>query len=231
MQIYSDKIATNLKTNAIIAHPVHSVLLNFTVSKRRYLLNNGFTLVGFLPVGTGDSIEEDNDEESGRCNHGNDAYTSGALPLKECIPPTSRTTGREQKMEILHKSLRQVVQPLVTACTNRFTTNGKNGEEWICFPTIVSYLSYILEGRDVIGIMHGTMVRKPCIRCMISSEDIRRLVRSDARKMMDTYQKRLELVRVSEDNPKDTPGVIEEKKKMVLKESLIAPWHTLFKNL
>lgn len=52
VQIYSDKTATTLKANALIAYPIHAVLLNCSLRHRRYLIDNGYTLVVFLPVGT-----------------------------------------------------------------------------------------------------------------------------------------------------------------------------------
>lgn len=41
IQIYSDKVATSLKCNALVSYPVHAVCLNFTAKRRRYLIDHG----------------------------------------------------------------------------------------------------------------------------------------------------------------------------------------------
>lgn len=44
VEVYSNNTATTLKGNAIVAYPVHFVLLTFTKEFRRYLVDHGHTL-------------------------------------------------------------------------------------------------------------------------------------------------------------------------------------------
>lgn len=57
VRIYSENKATTLKADALIAYPAHVVLLKFIISQKRYLIDNGFTLVGFLPLEIQDYIK------------------------------------------------------------------------------------------------------------------------------------------------------------------------------
>lgn len=54
-----------MKATALVVYPIHTVILNFTVAQRRYLIAKGFNLVAFMTVGTGGFIREGNDEEGG----------------------------------------------------------------------------------------------------------------------------------------------------------------------
>lgn len=61
-KLYRDVTENTWNSNALVAYPVHSVLLNFAASQRRYLIDNSFNVVGFFPVGTSDNFEEANVE-------------------------------------------------------------------------------------------------------------------------------------------------------------------------
>lgn len=51
-----------LKNTALVAYHVHGILLNISARRKKWLMGNGYTLVGFLPVCSGD--EELNKEGS-----------------------------------------------------------------------------------------------------------------------------------------------------------------------
>lgn len=61
MEIYSDVTATFLEYNALVASSAHVVCLNFTVKRRRYLIDNGCTVLGFIPAGSAE-VQTDNIE-------------------------------------------------------------------------------------------------------------------------------------------------------------------------
>lgn len=50
VQIYTDKTVTTFKSNSLVAYPINVVFLNFKPRFRRFLIDNGYTLIGFLPV-------------------------------------------------------------------------------------------------------------------------------------------------------------------------------------
>lgn len=50
MHLLSDKTAATLKSTALVANPLHAILLNVSARKRRRLIGTRHTLVGFLPV-------------------------------------------------------------------------------------------------------------------------------------------------------------------------------------
>lgn len=47
---FSDKPSSALKRSAVVLYPVHAVLLNFNDSYKRWLVQNGYSLVAFLPL-------------------------------------------------------------------------------------------------------------------------------------------------------------------------------------
>lgn len=49
IRIYSEKMATSLKSNAIVAYPVLVVRLDSTERRRRHLVDHRYTLLGSLP--------------------------------------------------------------------------------------------------------------------------------------------------------------------------------------
>lgn len=59
IQVYSYRAASLLKLNALVACRAHVICLDVTKSRRRYLFDHGYTLLGFLPVGTAELKVED----------------------------------------------------------------------------------------------------------------------------------------------------------------------------
>lgn len=61
LPIYTDKTVSTLKTNTIVAYPVHVVFLCYTNRYHRYLIDWGHILVGLFLVSTltDTSVEED----------------------------------------------------------------------------------------------------------------------------------------------------------------------------
>lgn len=96
-----------MTSSAFLANPLHAVLLNTTPEKRELLINNGYTIIGFLPVSisdfhTGqkdidDAVNELVDDD---CN---------IEPLDDDVRLTSTTDGREQNKLVLHNALRKAL--------------------------------------------------------------------------------------------------------------------------
>lgn len=51
VQIFCGRRATGLKSKALIAYSVHNVQMTFTYSFWRWFIENGHTVVEYLPVG------------------------------------------------------------------------------------------------------------------------------------------------------------------------------------
>ena len=93
LQVYSDKTATTLKANAMVAYPIHVVFLNCSASFRRFLINREYTLVGFLPVAgeTTGIYENDGMEEDNFLTR--NISTEEIIPLQDTITQTSAPSG------------------------------------------------------------------------------------------------------------------------------------------
>lgn len=115
MQLYRDTEVPILKAKEFAPYPVRAVLLNFTISLRRYKIDYGFILIACMRVGTSVFIEEGNVEKGGNWNRETDIHPLHALSLDELNPATFPSTGRDHRMEILRNSLRHVLKPLFTA--------------------------------------------------------------------------------------------------------------------
>lgn len=171
------KVATNLKINALIEYPLHSVLLNVTVLQRRYLIYNSFTLFGFLSVGADDFNKEYNDEDGRKLTKEIDVNPLAALPLNGFIPTTCRSTGKKQKVYSFIRIYGMFYNLSLQVPPNGFPTKPENEESWAYLPLIVLYCSEIPKEKDISGNMHGTIVSKQKIRCLLSIEDIKSLHR------------------------------------------------------
>lgn len=61
VQFYSDKSATTLKSNALVAYPLHGFFLNATKEFKRILIDHKDTLTAFLPVSS--TLKEADEED------------------------------------------------------------------------------------------------------------------------------------------------------------------------
>lgn len=52
----SNQTARTLKENDLVAYSIHEFLLKIFLSKRRFLIDNGYKLVAFLPVVRKESV-------------------------------------------------------------------------------------------------------------------------------------------------------------------------------
>lgn len=60
IQLFSDKPAKTLKSTASVAYHLNAVLVNVAARGRQWLIDNGPTLVGFLPAScTQKQLEEE----------------------------------------------------------------------------------------------------------------------------------------------------------------------------
>lgn len=97
LKIYWYKTATTLISSSLVSYLIHSIILKSSLSNRRFLIDNGKKLLGFLPVGTTYSLivgeiifggEEELKQEP------------AAKPLEDYRAPTSRRGGRRKKWRL-----------------------------------------------------------------------------------------------------------------------------------
>jgi len=170
----------------MVAYPVHIVLLNAKPWFRRWLIDNGHTLVGFLPVefqGEDGGFDEDDDEVD-RDGTGN------VVELDDFISHTSEQSGRILKLEMLHKSMERLMQPLLRLVQSGFEVQDNSRHVWNCFPLLSSYCCDIPEAKDMSCVKHGTKGPAPCIRCMSKAEDFETLTVRENRSISDTVHSR-----------------------------------------
>ena len=191
LQIYSDKTAMTLKSNAMVAYPVHVVFLNTTTSYRRWLIDNGHTIVAFLPVQYySDPVDGDpTGEGMGVINDSGD-YVDGVVGLSDSIRQTSDARARIDKLKTLHAAMSLILKPLQETALSGFTVSDCLENNWYCFPLITSYCCDIPESKDISGVKHGGSGPFPCVRCKVTPTDIVNLVTRDSRSMEDTLSAR-----------------------------------------
>lgn len=104
VQVYTDKTATTFKSNAIVPYPVHVVLLNFIPSFRRFLIDNGYTFAGLLPVCTSTDEHEEREEQMVEHKIGKDRTV---VPLSDALPARMIRDARTMKLQVLHDAMRR----------------------------------------------------------------------------------------------------------------------------
>lgn len=104
-QISSDKTASILKLNALVAYPVLAEFLNFTSQFRRYVIDTGYTLVGFLQVGNQNILTDVNITESYEMISVYGFTSFNSVLLMDNVMLTFTSDGRDSKMGSLHPSL------------------------------------------------------------------------------------------------------------------------------
>lgn len=189
IQLYSDKTAMSLKANSMLAYPIHAVLLNSTPKFRRWLIDRGQTLVGFLPVQS--CVYDDDHNADNTVEQVEEDFNT--VHLDDYISPTSKSSGRVRKLETLHSAILNILQPLLDTSEEGFKVKDWRSHIWNLFPKIISYCCDIPEGKDVACVKHGGRGSSPCIRCHACINDFRLARLGVPRMIEDTVQGRLNL--------------------------------------
>lgn len=109
IQLYHDITAKTLKSNAIVAHPVHIMLLNFTNELCRFFIDHGNTLVGLRPFSTFERVNEQDKTD--------DSLDKSILlsvlvvPFSSVVAVTAHRDAREGKWKVLREATRKNSAP------------------------------------------------------------------------------------------------------------------------
>lgn len=105
-------MAKTIKSTAIVAYPVHAVLLNAFTTERQWFTGNKHTVLLFLAVCCTDGqVEKEGDVENEellvyRCT------SLMAMPLESDVRVAADSVGRERWITVYHKALKIVVESL-----------------------------------------------------------------------------------------------------------------------
>ena len=165
LQLFSDKTASSLTSSAFVAYPLHAVLLNCAPQQKEWLINNGYTIIGFLPVTISPPNDDDDSldvQESLQSN----ITSQHSVILQDSVCNTSSSDGREQNMLLLHAALAKALQDFESVCERGFAIHSSSIGPCTCFPLLVSYCCDIPEAKNVSAVKHGLSVLRPCHRCL-----------------------------------------------------------------
>lgn len=102
VQVNSNKTATNLKTNAVVEYPTHTVPLNFTKEFCWYLHDRGHSFSGLLLVLARDKIacnDLDCENQTFRTNE-----TTKVIPSLYELPASTSKNGQTLKQKVPHQA-------------------------------------------------------------------------------------------------------------------------------
>ena len=216
IQVFTDKTVTTLKASGMAAHAVHAVFVNCSKEYRRYLIQNGYTIIGFLPThifetSPSDSIDEQKDSSPSNTIHETDEaeLISADLPsldsaqklpqedtadqkivqLMDKITLTSTAKGRRVKIGLVYSSMKKILEQLVKTAENGFNI-VKATCTYCCFPLLISYCCDIPEAKDMTAVKHNLNTPSPCHNCLVSLDDILELRTAPRRDTQSTLQLR-----------------------------------------
>lgn len=193
IQLFTDKTVAALKSNSFSAHAVHITLLNFSKSFRKRMIQEGHSVLGFLPVAVDSSvtevpgatteiehpinysllqrIEREEFTNNSQRLHG-ESETAEFVSLTEKVRLTSETKGRHIKQEIVYASMKKLLSPLLREASSGFACQLSNASSLTCFPHLVSYCYDIPEGKDMSAVRHNLVTNRPCHRCIVTTKDL-----------------------------------------------------------
>jgi len=190
LQVFTDKTVTTLKANGMVAHAVHVTLLNLDKHTRRSFIQNGLTIVGFLPCTTTDKKQNRYVNHSCATNtdeqHFHMDSVQDEVQVEDKLIHTSSSHGRLVKLGLIQDAWLRIMKPLLDATNSGFPVGPMHGVTWNCFPCMASYCCDIPEAKDISGVRHNLSTALPCHRCMVSMEDIEQLHVKQARTIQQT---------------------------------------------
>lgn len=205
LQLFSDKTFATLKAGSFSAYALHICFLNVSRKARQFLIDNGYTLLGFLPT-------KSQNEKSNEATYEFTLENVEFEPLEDELKTMSDRDGRSKNMEILHEAMAQAIEPIAKLHLEGFTIITKECT-WICHPILFSYCCDIPEAKDIFSIRHGINTNRPCVNCLCTSDKMKKLEVDKARTIDDTAHVRSEGVETERraDTKKEKMGKLKER--------------------
>lgn len=170
--VYIAKTASTLKRNALVAYPLHVILLNLTSIFRSYVIENGYRLVRFLLVEYETVKSAEDQEDADHSTFVQSSLSCITAPLVYYVSFTYCGEGRERKMIMVHNALYIVLQSLREALTMVFIVQTKSKDVCNCLPILASNCSNIPERTYISSGRHGLSVIAPCTCCTVTVKDM-----------------------------------------------------------
>lgn len=142
-QLCSDH-TTTISISTFVHYTIHAGLLNKTLGKLEWLINNGYTIIGLLLY----SISYFNVEEDKTFDNAVDQNAVQHLHLKNEVLLTSTFEGREKNMIDLHNALKRTF-------LSRFLTHSYHSAAWNFFWAVESYCTDIRLVKTLSTANHG----------------------------------------------------------------------------
>ena len=239
IQIFTDKTVAAQKSNSFAAHAVHATFVNFSKAFRNKMIQTGQTLVGFLPVGLDEcDMDTNNNDDQNQRNSQYKLFTeieteeynsnseqlhsepnTNIVPLSDTLHLTTQTKGRHIKLEIIFRSMKVILHPLLEVSRTGLLLKRNPRLNWYCYPHLVSYCCDIPEAKDMSAIRHNLVTCRPCHRCLVTLTGMRTGKEAPARTFRVTNWIR-RMNKASGDVLKDH-----------LKAFSIAPWKSFLEEL
>ena len=162
------------------------MFLNTSPSKREWLINNGYTIITFLPVSISQAPVDQDDISYDTSPTVDTAEVVAVLQLEDDIRLTSTSDGREQNMLLLHEALQSALFVLENQTNTGFEVRTRSCGVWNCFPALVSYCADIIEVKNVSAVKQGLSVQKPCHSCLATLQDFMRITKREVRHRVHT---------------------------------------------
>ena len=197
IQLFTDKTASSLSTSAYTAYPIHAVVMNTSPERREWLINNGLTILGFLPAHASQTTDSGMDHVDNEDNPPSEGIDKPLIELEDYVDQTSSTNGRDSNMRILHHALRTFLSPLESLANHGKTILFNPTSIWSWFPLLVSYCCDIPESKNLFAVKHGTASDMPCVRCESPQLDFSRTSTANPRSRYRTDMARSTVSRLS----------------------------------
>lgn len=185
VRVFTNKTASTLSSFPFIEYPIHVKFLNTSPSDLEWLINNGYTIIWFLPVSTSEVSAEQDEKDFSVPESEYEFPQVAERALDDDVRLTSSSDGREQNMFVLQAALSRALSSLEDMADKGFSFHTNKGM-WNCFPIMVSYCSYIVEAKNVSAVKHNLSVVRPCHRCIATVSDFETMATCDVRQRLHT---------------------------------------------
>ena len=147
IQVFTDKTVAALKANSFAAHAVHITFMNFTKEFRRKMIQEGHTVVGFLPV----ALEKSELEPASQIDNGQEFINYNLLQKIEAEESNNNTdhlhaeqTEKEETHQIQEESQHEVIQ-LEDSIPETSQSKGRHIKQELIFSSMKVILKPLLQ--------------------------------------------------------------------------------------